>query len=50
MSNVKSAVKAIYNNSPKVVKENLSVAITEKVANVLEAKKVSIAKNVFAKN
>lgn len=49
MSNVKEAVKAIYNSNPKTVKENLSVAISEKVAGVLEAKKVSIAKTIFAK-
>lgn len=47
MSDVKSIVKGIYDNKPKTVRENLEAVISERAAQVVEARKIKIAKNLF---
>ena len=48
MSEIKKIVQAIYNNEPKLVRENLEAVINNKAAQVVESRKVSIAKNLIA--
>lgn len=44
---IKSIVSNIYNNKPKIVKENLVAAINEKATQVLESRKVKVAKSLL---
>ena len=48
MSEIKKIVRAIYNNDPKVVRESLETVINNKAAQVVESRKVLIAKTLIA--
>lgn len=48
MSDTKSVVKAIYENKPKMVRESLNNIIAEKAGQILENRKVQLAKTMFA--